>query len=72
MVKSVVKPQTTSTTTVKAYNLHLGNFSKFRSYGIVVVNLGFMTLVTSQVISIAFYSEREKSNKVSSEALISA
>ena len=34
--------------------------------------VGFTTLVTSQVISIAFYSEREKSDKICSEALISA
>ena len=32
--------------------------------------LGFMTLLTSQVISIAFYSEREKSDKFCSKALI--
>ena len=39
---------------------------------VVVVVLGFTTLLTSQVISVAFYSEREKSDKFSSEALISA
>ena len=33
---------------------------------------GFTTLLTSQVISIAFYSEREKSDKFCSEALILA
>ena len=38
----------------------------------VVVDLGFTTLLTCQVISIAFYSERDKSDKYSSEALISA
>ena len=38
----------------------------------VVVFLGFMALLTSQVIRIAFYSEREKSDKFCSEALISA
>ena len=32
--------------------------------------LGFTTLLTSQVISIAFYIEREKSNKYCLEALI--
>ena len=31
-----------------------------------------MTLLISQVITVAFYSEREKSDKFSSEALISA
>ena len=39
---------------------------------VVVVDLGFTTLLTSQVISVAFYSEREKSDKFCSEALISA
>ena len=34
--------------------------------------LGFTTLLKSQVISVAFYSEREKSDKFCSEALISA
>ena len=38
----------------------------------VVVVLGFTTLLTSQVISVAFYSERQKSEKFCSEALISA
>ena len=38
----------------------------------VVVDSGFMTLLTSQVISVAFYNEREKSDKFCSEALISA
>ena len=38
----------------------------------VVVDLGFTTLLTFQVISIAFYSERKKSDKFCSEALISA
>ena len=37
-----------------------------------VADLGFMTLLTSQVISVAFYSEREKFDKFCSEALISA
>ena len=39
---------------------------------VVVVDLGFMMLLTSQIISVAFYSEREKSNKFCSEALILA
>ena len=39
---------------------------------VVLVDLGFTTLWTSQVICVAFYSEREKSGKFSSEALISA
>ena len=38
----------------------------------VAVDLGFTTLLTSQVISVTFYSEHEKSNKFCSEALISA
>ena len=38
----------------------------------VVVDLGFTTLLTSQVISVAFYSEGENSDKLCSEALISA
>ena len=38
----------------------------------VLVDLGFTTLSTSQDISVSFYSEREKTDKFSSEALISA
>ena len=38
----------------------------------IVLDLGFMTLLTSQVIRVTFYSEREKSDKFRSEALISA
>ena len=38
----------------------------------VIIDLVFTTLLTSQVISVAFYSEREKSDKFCSEALISA
>ena len=40
--------------------------------GVVVVDWGFTTLLTSQVISVAFYSEHEKPDKFCSEALISA
>ena len=42
--------------------------------GVVVVvdDLGLTTLLTSQVISVAFYTEREKTDKFCSEALISA
>ena len=36
-----------------------------------MVDLRFMTLLISQVISVALYSEREKSDKFCSEALIS-
>ena len=39
---------------------------------VVVVDLGFTTLLTSQVISVAFYSEHEKSVKFYSGAVISA
>ena len=39
---------------------------------VVVLDLGFTTLLTSQVISVAFYSEREKSDKFCSAGLISA
>ena len=39
---------------------------------VVLVVLGFRTLLSSQVISVAFYSEREKSGKSCSEALISS
>ena len=39
---------------------------------VMIVDLGFTTLLTSQVISIAFYTECEKSIKFCSEALISA
>ena len=38
----------------------------------VVVVLGFTTLLTSEVISVAFYSEREKFDKFCLEAVISA
>ena len=38
----------------------------------VVVDLGFTMLLTSRVISVAFYSEHEKADKFCSEALISA
>ena len=39
---------------------------------VVVADLGFTTLLPSQVISVAFYSERGKSDKFCSEALISS
>ena len=39
---------------------------------IVVVDWGFTTLLTAQVISMTFYSERGKYDKFCSEALISA
>ena len=39
---------------------------------VVLVELGFTTLLTSQVISVSFYSEREKADNFFSEALISA
>ena len=39
---------------------------------LLVVDLGFMTLLTSQVTSVAFYIEREKFEQFCSEALISA
>ena len=39
---------------------------------VAVLVLGFTTLLTSQVISVAFCNEREKSDKYCSEALISA
>ena len=38
---------------------------------VAAVVLGFTTLLTSQVISVAFYSEREKSDRFCSEAVIS-
>ena len=37
---------------------------------LVVVDLGFTTLLTSQVISVAIYNDTEKSDKFCSEALI--
>ena len=39
---------------------------------VVVVVLDFTALLTSQVVSVAFHSEREKSDKFCLEALISA
>ena len=38
----------------------------------VVVDWGFTTHLTSQAICVAFYSEREKSDKFCSEAVISS
>ena len=38
----------------------------------VLVDFGFTTLLTSQVINVVFYNEREKSYKFCSEALILA
>ena len=55
------------TTRVK-YQFHEGFGPHQRS--VEVVNLGFTMLLTSQVISLAFYSEREKSGEFCSEALI--
>ena len=43
----------------------------FSVFVVVVVVLGFTTLLTSEVISVAFYTEREKSDKFCTEALIS-
>ena len=45
---------------------------KYKRFSVVVVVLDFTMHLTSQVISIAFYSEREKSDKFCSEALIAA
>ena len=42
------------------------------NFATLVVDLGFMTLLISQDISMAFYSERENSDNFFSEALISA
>ena len=39
---------------------------------VAVVDLGFTTLLIPQVISVAFYSEREKCDKFCSEVLILA
>ena len=61
--------------------IHAGNFvivlmvnyniiDRDKDRVVVVVVLGFTTLVASQVISVAFHSEREKSHKFCSEALI--
>ena len=47
-------------------------YDAFQTFVVVVVILGFMMLSTSQVISITFYSEWEKSDKFCSEALILA
>ena len=44
----------------------------FTEINSTVVELGFTTLLTSQVISVAFYSEREKLDKFNTDALISA
>ena len=48
------------------WNTHIGNFFRV----VVLAVLGFTTLLTSQVISVAFYRERQKSDKFCSEALI--
>ena len=36
---------------------------------LLLMQLGFTTFLTSKIISVAFYSEREKSDKFCSEAL---
>ena len=52
--------------------LAYGSYGKHLALAVVeVVNLGFTTLLTSQVISIAFYGVLEKSDKFCSEAQIS-
>ena len=56
----------------KVIRIAIGGFNIFKPLDIVVVDLGYTTLLTSQDISVAFYSEREKSDKFCSEALISA
>ena len=38
--------------------------------GVIVVDFGFTMLLTSQVISFAFYSEREKSAKFCSKSIM--
>ena len=43
----------------------------YSMYMTAAADLGFTTLLISQVITVAFYSEREKSDKFCSEALIS-
>ena len=48
------------------------NYVTRRGILVVVVDSGFATLLTSQVISVAFYSERENYDKFCSEALILA
>ena len=50
---------------------HERRHTPFTHSFILVVDLGFTTLLTSQATSVAFYSEREKSKKFCSEALIS-
>ena len=45
---------------------------KYKALYNLVVALDFTTLLIPQVISVAFYSEREKSDKFCSETLISA
>ena len=47
-------------------------FGDLREPKVAVLDLGFTTLLTTQVISVDFYSEREKSGKFCSDALISA
>ena len=45
---------------------------KFCHSQLALVDLSFTTLLTSQINSVAFYSEREKSDKFISESTISA
>ena len=54
--------------------LHIGIEGTLNELNLCFIGngLGFTTLLTSQVISIAFYSEREKSDKFCWKALISA
>ena len=63
--------------TLFSENLNLWSSLKFHYHTIqlvilVAVNLSFKTLLTSQVISVFFYSEREKSDRFCSEDLIQA
>ena len=66
-------PRSRKETQLKSYEKSREFIAAFvRPWNVVLVVLDFTTLLTSQVISVAFYNEREKSDKFSSEALISA
>ena len=63
---------TTSLSLPRSTNIPKNVHSAPHSSTLVVVDLGFTTLLKSQVISVAYYSEREKFDKFFSGALISA
>ena len=63
---------TDSTSQSAGAGIRASIFNRCKDCSSSLVDLGFTTHLTSQVIRVAFYSERVKSDKFCSEALISA